>query len=192
MIKLGVLHAEGDFDTQDKVNAIQWFQQAADLYDAHKMYSSVPCDDEEIQQAKEQFIELTRQADEVSETIIITRLGIHWFDGVEIGEDNRMIVIAHRQAVYISEAYAIIHLGLSLMKKKSAGQDTNPTQLIQQVHAIQKCVEKITKCFVYSGVKQMAIFLWGIQVVPEFPQRLCRIALTVAKFMLEQLKKEQH
>ena len=154
--------------------------------------SSCDDDDDEVQQAKEQFIELLRQADEMGATDVITKLGIHWFDGLDTEQDNRRTVRPDWIIDDINKAYATVHLTISLMKEKSARQDTNPTKLIQQAHAIQISVEKITQDALFGETDPMIVSWWGIQVVPEFPQRLCHIVFTFTRFMLEQLKKEQH
>ena len=193
MIKLGVLHAEGDFDAQGKVNAIQWFQKAVNLYNAHEIDSFTPCDDdEEVQQAKEQFIELIRQADEMSETDVITKLGIHWFDGVDTEQDNRMTIHPDLIIGNISKAYAIVCIAISLMKEKSVRQDTNPTKLIQRARAIWSLAFKIAKSDLCGDIDPLNISYWGFQVVPHFPQRFNCIIVTLARLMLGQLKKEQH
>ena len=178
-------HAEGDFDTQDKVNAILWFQQAVDLYNAHKMESSALCDDgDEVQQAREQFIELVRQADEIGVIIINTKLCIHWFDGVDTEQDNRMTIHPYWIIGDLSDGYAIVHLAISLMKEKSARQDTNPTELVQRAHAIQRSVERITQNALLGDVEPSIVLQWGVQVVPAFPQRFYCIISTIARFML--------
>ena len=191
MIKLGVWYAEGDFDTQDKVNAILWFQQAVDLYKTHNQdYTALHEDEDNIQQAKEQFIELVQQADETGQTDVITKLGIHWLDGVDTELYKRMMLHPMSQACFLNRAYAIIHLTMPLKKENSARQDTNPTELIQRAHAIQESVFKIAQKTLFGDVEPSFIIQWGIQVVPEFSQQLCRITFTIARFMLEQLKKE--
>ena len=192
MIKLCVWYAEGDFDTQDKVNAILWFQQAVDLHNTHKMKSSAPCeDDDEVQQAKEQFIELLRQADEMSATDT-TKLGIHLFDGVDTEQDNRRTVRPDWIIHDINKAYAIVHLAISLMKEKTSKQGIKTSVLIQQAHAIQKSVEIIAQGALFGDVDPQIVRRWGVQVLPEFPRQFYCIVYTIARFLLEQLKKKQH
>ena len=75
------------------------------------------------------------------------------------------------------------------MKEKSARQDTNPTELIRHAKAIWRFVEEITEEALHVDFSG---FLYGAQKAHEFFQRLCRIAYFIARFMVEQLKKEQH
>ena len=193
MIKLCVWHAESDFDKQDKANAIQSFQEAVHLFRVHEMDSSTYyLDEQRMHQVKKHFIELLRQADEMSESNVITKLIIHWFDGDGTALHKRMKMSPDCQVEDINRAYSITHLAISLKKENTTRQDTNFTKLVQRVCIIQNFVFKIAQNALFGDVEPSFVIQWGVQVVPEFSQRLCCIAFTIARFMLEIIKKEQH
>ena len=192
MIKLGVWHAEGDFDTQDKVNAIQWFQQTVDLYKAKNCYIFFPhVDNDEAQQAKKQFIELVRQADEMGETDIITKLGIHRFDGVDTEQGLEKRNNPLMQVFEVSSAYAFACLSILHVKEKSVKQDTISIETFQRTHGIRMSVIKATNYLLFDR-DDPDDTLHDAQKAHEYYQRLCLIAFTIARFMLEQLQNEQH
>ena len=194
MTKLCVWYAEGDFDTQDKVNAIQWFQQAVDLYNAHILYQYISCDDDddEVQQVKEQFIKLLLQADEMGETDNITKLFIHLFDGINSVREKKRIIEPIWQTGIVRETYSFVHLAISLMKERSAGRGINFTKLFQQVITVERYTEHIIFDVFRENIHIDHNDPQAFQKSSKLDNQLCCIVYTLARFMVEQLKKEQH
>ena len=190
MVKLCVWHAEGNFDTQDKVKAIEWFQQAVDTFKAHEMNTSSFWDfDDVVLEAKEQFKSLVQQADEMDITEIITKLGIRCLDGTDIPKELEKAIYPTFQAERISNVFAAIHLGFSMMKRDGIEQETIPTKLLKQANAVMKSVKIIADDVLQKDIRSIPR---GTQKTYRTLQLFCRIANVIARFILEKLKKELH